>query len=110
MPPVGCPANARHLFLQWFSGSLANQLIEMRGYYKVLDGVERSNELDPPMFNSDAISLSWLQCFTRQSQNKNRKPIMLCFYLTPQQGDFNQIPELQVCIAEALYDVVSPPK
>ncbi len=35
---------------------------------------------------------------------------MLCFYLTPQQGDFNQIPELQVCIAEALYDVVSPPK
>ncbi len=26
------------------------------------------------------------------------------FYLTPQQDDFNQIPELQVCIAEALYD------
>jgi len=29
---------------------------------------------------------------------------MPCFYLTPNQDDFNQIPELQVCIAEALYD------
>ena len=29
---------------------------------------------------------------------------MLCFYLTPKLDDFNQIPELQVCIAEALYD------
>ncbi len=26
------------------------------------------------------------------------------FYLTPEQDDFNQIPELQVCIAEDLYD------
>ncbi len=26
------------------------------------------------------------------------------YYLTPKQDDFNQIPELQVCIAEALYD------
>ncbi len=26
------------------------------------------------------------------------------FYLTPKQDDYNQIPELQVCIAEALYD------
>ncbi len=26
-------------------------------------------------------------------------------YLTPEKGDYNQIPELQVCIAEALYDV-----
>ncbi len=26
------------------------------------------------------------------------------FYLTPKKDDFNQIPELQVCIAEALYD------
>ncbi len=26
------------------------------------------------------------------------------FYLTPKQDDFNKIPELQVCIAEALYD------
>ncbi len=32
---------------------------------------------------------------------------MPCFYLTPKQDDFNQIPELQVCIAEALYDVDS---
>ncbi len=32
---------------------------------------------------------------------------MLCFYLTPKQDDFNQIPELQICIAEALYDVDS---
>ncbi len=29
---------------------------------------------------------------------------MPCFYLTPKQDDFNQIPELQVCIAESLYD------
>ncbi len=29
---------------------------------------------------------------------------MPCFYLTP---DFNQLPELQVCLAEALYDVDS---
>ncbi len=29
---------------------------------------------------------------------------MSCFYLTPKQDDYNQIPELQVCIAEALYD------
>ncbi len=29
---------------------------------------------------------------------------MSCFYLTPKQDDFNQIPELQVCIAEARYD------
>ncbi len=26
------------------------------------------------------------------------------FYLTPKKDDFNQIPELQICIAEALYD------
>ncbi len=26
------------------------------------------------------------------------------YYLTPNQDDYNQIPELQVCIAEALYD------
>ncbi len=26
------------------------------------------------------------------------------YYLTPEQDDFNKIPELQVCIAEALYD------
>ncbi len=32
---------------------------------------------------------------------------MPCFYLTPKQDDFNQVPELQVCIAEALYDVDS---
>ncbi len=29
------------------------------------------------------------------------------FYLTPEQDDYNKIPELQVCIAEALYDVDS---
>ncbi len=29
---------------------------------------------------------------------------MPCFYLTPEQDDFDKIPELQVCIAEALYD------
>ena len=32
---------------------------------------------------------------------------MPCFYLTPEQDDFNKIPEIQVCIAEALYDVDS---
>ncbi len=30
---------------------------------------------------------------------------MPCFYLNPKQDDFNQ--ELQICIAEALYDVDS---
>ena len=30
---------------------------------------------------------------------------MPCFYLTPKHDDFNQ--ELQVCLAEALYDVDS---
>ncbi len=30
---------------------------------------------------------------------------MPCLYLTPKQDDFNQ--ELQICIAEALYDVDS---
>ncbi len=29
------------------------------------------------------------------------------FYLTPKQDDFNKIPELQVSIAEALYDIES---
>ena len=29
------------------------------------------------------------------------------FYLNPEQDDYNNIPELQVCIAEALYDVDS---
>ncbi len=32
---------------------------------------------------------------------------MPCFYLTHEQDDYNQIPELQVCIAEALYDAES---
>ncbi|MFB3045734.1 MAG: hypothetical protein ACE10A_05425 [Acidiferrobacterales bacterium] len=32
---------------------------------------------------------------------------MPCFYLTPKQDDYNKIPELQVCIAGALYDVDS---
>ncbi len=32
---------------------------------------------------------------------------MPCFYLTPKKDDFNKIPDLQVCIAEALYDVDS---
>ena len=32
---------------------------------------------------------------------------MPCFYLTRKQDDFNKIPELQVCIAEALYDIES---
>ncbi len=32
---------------------------------------------------------------------------MPCFYLTPKQDDFNKIPEIQACIAEALYDVDS---
>jgi len=27
---------------------------------------------------------------------------MPCFYLTPKQDDYNKIPELPVCIAEAL--------
>jgi hypothetical protein len=30
-----------------------------------------------------------------------------CFYLTPEQDAFNHIPELQICLAEALYDIES---
>ena len=33
-----------------------------------------------------------------------RRPTTPHFYLTPKQDDYNEIPELQVCIAEALYD------
>ncbi len=33
------------------------------------------------------------------------RPTTPCYYLTPEQDDFNQ--ELQICIAEALYDVDS---
>ncbi len=29
---------------------------------------------------------------------------MPCFYRTPKKDEYNQIPELQVCIAESLYD------
>jgi hypothetical protein len=29
------------------------------------------------------------------------------YYLTAKQDDYNQIPELQVCLAEALYDIES---
>ncbi len=32
---------------------------------------------------------------------------MPCFYLNPKQDTFNQIPELQICVAEALYDIES---
>ena len=32
---------------------------------------------------------------------------MPCFYLNPKQDNVNEIPELQVCIAEALYDIES---
>ena len=32
---------------------------------------------------------------------------MPCFSLTPTKDDFNKIPEIQACIAEALYDVDS---
>ena len=31
----------------------------------------------------------------------------MAYYLTPKQDDYNKIPELQICIAEALYDVDS---
>ena len=32
---------------------------------------------------------------------------MPCFYLNPKQAKLNEIPELQVCIAEAVYDIES---
>ena len=32
---------------------------------------------------------------------------MPCFYLNPKQDNGNQAPELQVCIAEALFDIES---
>ena len=31
----------------------------------------------------------------------------MLYHLTPKQDDYNQIPELQVCVAEALYDIES---
>ncbi len=37
----------------------------------------------------------------------------MLYHLTPKEDDFNQIPELRVCIAEALYDaeaVLSNPR
>ncbi len=34
---------------------------------------------------------------------------MPCFCLTPKQDEFNKIPELQVCIAEGLYDAEAVP-
>ncbi len=37
-------------------------------------------------------------------QNKKKNRLWVRVQLTPKQDDFNQIPELQVCIAEALYD------
>ncbi len=32
---------------------------------------------------------------------------MPCFYLSPKQDNVNQASELQICIAEALYDIES---
>ncbi len=32
---------------------------------------------------------------------------MSCFYLTHEQDEYNQFPELQVCIAKAHYDIES---
>jgi len=32
---------------------------------------------------------------------------MPCYYLNPKQDSVNQTPELQVCIAEALFDIES---
>ena len=32
---------------------------------------------------------------------------MPCFYLNPKQNNTNETPELQACIAEALYDIES---
>ncbi len=43
----------------------------------------------------------------RDLPSQDRNPTIPCFYLTPEQDDFNKIPQIQVCIAEALYDVDS---
>ncbi len=45
------------------------------------------------------------QLIKRHGANNDRNPTVACFYLTPNQDDSNQ--ELQICIAEALYDVDS---
>ncbi len=45
-----------------------------------------------------------LNCSSGTVPKNDGRPTTPCFYLTPKQDDFNQIPELQVCIAEALYD------
>jgi len=38
---------------------------------------------------------------------KYNNTLPMPFYLTPEQDDYNKIPELQACVAEALYDVDS---
>ncbi len=42
-----------------------------------------------------------------QQAMEDSVPTRPYFYLTPEQDDYNKIPELQACIAEALYDVDS---
>ncbi len=41
------------------------------------------------------------------SCTKAHRTITMPYYLTPKKDDYNQIPELQVCLAEALYDIES---
>ncbi len=41
---------------------------------------------------------------TAAKKRGNTRTLPMPFYLTPKQDDFDKIPELQVCIAEALYD------
>ncbi len=40
-------------------------------------------------------------------QTSTNRTLTIPFYLNPKQDDYNKIPELQICIAEALYDVDS---
>lgn len=44
---------------------------------------------------------------TQEQDDYNQIPELPGYYLQPEQDTYDQIPELQVCLAEALYDIES---
>ncbi len=61
----------------------------------------------PTPKKNTTIMPTWLQRSASHPAGSAPTPKRMPFYLTPEQDDFNKIPELQACIAEALYDVDS---
>ncbi len=64
-----------------------------------------SEEVQHRLITILEIITCWGHCFTDNHRQQHTR--YACFYLTPEQDDSNKIPELQVCIAEALYDIKS---